>query len=419
MTSPIDDALRRAELEEQIRAAFPMSLDDIKTHMRNRLPKLQPTGPRSYQDRNWEVREWIEGLVEYGEKEFHKEVVRMPFLLLDDDLRVMLFPQVMLGMLEQQHYDEWGSLSLDSGWNFSRRLNAELGKSASPLQVQAIRSWLEYWAEEHEDSGAIAAWKRYWAVPECDQILLKKWGLLESIDVTGSILEKIEILPGGHCSRVYATKDRVAKIPFQGEEQTTGMLAALRLAGHGGPRIYDHDGATGALLMDRIAPGMQLAEAHLLTFDQMREVFIEHFLAMRDVPTAGMMPLREWWTDPAKREAAERLNATAPKIGFLHGDLHHHNLLLGADDKYVAIDPKGLVGDIHWEVIAWLRNPVERLQDMVALATHVVHELDALSSALKLDPNRILDWAILDSAGHSNPYHPWAKLPKVYRELRG
>src|SRR5207244_1723119 len=44
---------------------------------------------------------------------------------------------------------------------------------------------------------------------------------------------------------------------------------------------------------------------------------------------------------------------------LLHGDLHHYNVLFDARRGWLAIDPKGVVGELEYEVGAALRNPYE------------------------------------------------------------
>lgn len=68
--------------------------------------------------------------------------------------------------------------------------------------------------------------------------------------------EPTEELAGGVSSRVFADDSRVLKVPFQGEELTTGRLAAERMSGHGGVRVHESDEASGALMMDRLGPSL-------------------------------------------------------------------------------------------------------------------------------------------------------------------
>ena len=77
---------------------------------------------------------------------------------------------------------------------------------------------------------------------------------------------------------------------------------------------------------------------------------------------------------------------------LLHGDLQHYNVLFDNERGWVAIDPKGVVGELEYEVGALLRNPVEQ-PDFLAHRETVERRLDILTSLLPLDHSRILKWA--------------------------
>lgn len=189
-----------------------------------------------------------------------------------------------------------------------------------------------------------------------------------------------EELSGGHCSRVFATRDQVLKVPFQGEELTSGFRASLLLSDHGGPRVHDADEATGAILMERILPGTKLADAALPDHAKTK-IFAELRRHIAALPTPGMMPLADFCPGGPDHE----------EHGFLHGDLHPENILLGPQG-WVIIDPKGLVGEPCFEAIAWLRNPIGRPERIDLLAAR----LDQLHAEFGWSPKRMLDWAIAD-----------------------
>ena len=44
---------------------------------------------------------------------------------------------------------------------------------------------------------------------------------------------------------------------------------------------------------------------------------------------------------------------------LLHGDLQHYNILFDTNRGWLAIDPKGVVGEVEYEIGAVLRNPAE------------------------------------------------------------
>jgi streptomycin 6-kinase len=75
----------------------------------------------------------------------------------------------------------------------------------------------------------------------------------------------------------------------------------------------------------------------------------------------------------------------------LHGDLHHHNVLFGETRGWAAIDPKGLVGEIEYEIGAALRNPSER-PELFAIPAVIEKRLRRFEGMLGLDSTRALRW---------------------------
>ena len=76
---------------------------------------------------------------------------------------------------------------------------------------------------------------------------------------------------------------------------------------------------------------------------------------------------------------------------LLHGDLHHYNVLLDRARGWTAIDPKGVVGEIEYEIGAAMRNPVE-LPDLVTDRRTIERRLTRFCSALDLDAWRVMRW---------------------------
>ena len=86
----------------------------------------------------------------------------------------------------------------------------------------------------------------------------------------------------------------------------------------------------------------------------------------------------------------ELLTSTERRV-TLHGDLHHFNILSAQREPWLAIDPKGLIGDTGFEVAAFLRNPSRPSQ---ALLTR---RLDILVDALALDRERTRKWCFAEA----------------------
>ena len=77
---------------------------------------------------------------------------------------------------------------------------------------------------------------------------------------------------------------------------------------------------------------------------------------------------------------------------LLHGDLHHHNVLLDSDRGWLAIDPKGVVGEIEYEIGAILRNPQE-MPELFASPTIIDGRIRILAGRLNLDSDRMRAWS--------------------------
>jgi len=219
-----------------------------------------------------------------------------------------------------------------------------------------------------------------------------------------------EELPGGHCSRVFATADRVLKVPWQGEELVTGVMATCRIEPWG-PTVFEADEASGEVLMQRLIPGTPLGDLGLDPASN--EVFAHFFHAFADLPTEGCLSIADYYpgTD------VSQMIASSPSTRFLHGDLHHYNILKHGDE-WKVIDPKGLAGDPNYEAVAWLRNPVDSLRTLndAELESHIRTQIDWLVSHCEMDAERILAWCRIDSAENldGDPHAPWTRLASLF-----
>ena len=91
---------------------------------------------------------------------------------------------------------------------------------------------------------------------------------------------------------------------------------------------------------------------------------------------------------------------------------------------WVAIDPKGVVGEWEYEVAALLRNPVEQPKLFVNSAT-IIRRLEILTTLLPLNHSRALRWsyaqsilsAIWDFEDQLKPNGPSLSLAWLLRTL--
>jgi streptomycin 6-kinase len=198
--------------------------------------------------------------------------------------------------------------------------------------------------------------------------------------------------------------------------------AALRLwDGHGAVRLFRHDPARHALVLEQCLPGEQLAaqvlpakEALRIGADVLRELWsagvpegraehdaqtIESLVDVAgdwgDLVTERMARLRPGFDAGLVAEAARLLHdlpASAPREVVLHGDFNPGNIL-SAGAGWVAIDPKPLIGDPAYDVPPLL----DQVADPYATADpqRSLRERTAqLAAELDLDPARIEGWCV-------------------------
>jgi streptomycin 6-kinase len=192
-----------------------------------------------------------------------------------------------------------------------------------------------------------------------------------------------------------------------GDEWRSGAVVDA-FAGRGVVRVYEHQG--GAVLLERVRPGERLVDRALEGRDGEATGILAEVIARmspRD-PPAGVPTVADWagCFDRYAASGDRRIPADLLEAGrriyrdlcdshsrprLLHGDLHHDNVLFDSDRGWLAIDPKGVVGEPEFEVGAALRNPHEAPDLFLDPAT-IERRIDSFATELGLDAGRILAW---------------------------
>src|SRR5262249_62067687 len=102
--------------------------------------------------------------------------------------------------------------------------------------------------------------------------------------------------------------------------------------------------------------------------------------------------------DRAASLYGELWRSQGPRV-LLHGDLHHDNVLDGGLRGWLAIDPKGIIGERAYETGALLRNPTEDASRF-ARPEVIDRRVRILCERLALDRERVVGWGFAQ-AGRS------------------
>jgi streptomycin 6-kinase len=207
----------------------------------------------------------------------------------------------------------------------------------------------------------------------------------------------------------------VLKIGFPDPELGTEILALGHYDGKGAVRLLDGDPVKGALLLERIIPGTDLLT---LKEDQAAAGIAGQVMKdlWRPAPRQSPFPSMEKWCRGFNRYedyfqerpgplpialvrqagglARELLEEKTEQV-LLHGDLHHGNILLGKADRWLIIDPKGVIGERACEVGPLLFNPVPELLQRANLEGIINKRLDILAETTELDRERMIVWSFV------------------------
>ncbi len=162
-------------------------------------------------------------------------------------------------------------------------------------------------------------------------------------------------------------------VPHAGLSSEIAALEAFD--GAGAVRLLEADRERGALLLERLVPGTPLSaladddEATAIAARVMRTLW-------REAPALHAFPTVADWARGLERLRARHRGTSGPlpeplvaaaeavfaastrrATKLLHGDLHSANILASGAGSWLAIDPKGVLGDPAYEVGAWLCNP--------------------------------------------------------------
>lgn len=241
-----------------------------------------------------------------------------------------------------------------------------------------------------------------------------------------------EPLQGATCSVVIAGQrlgERVVlKLPYPDAEEADSISTMLAFGSVGGVRVLESDSESGAVLMPRLNPGLNLVE-YGTSEEEAIDICAQLILQLRKAPQIDRPDVWTWheflgkMEDPMAIEAAKiavHLHQTSERKILLHGDFHHFNTLR-SDDRWVVVDPKGLIGDPAFEVVGFMRNP--EISNDPCLTDRLRYRLHQFADLLGDDPTRLWGWSFVQtvSGGFWSSValdSPWRKTAASLWELR-
>ncbi len=254
----------------------------------------------------------------------------------------------------------------------------------SSFEQNVIRSWGEK--------------GRTWlkALPKTTEHLARYWNLTE--------LKPVENLSYNYVLKGYQdTTPIVLKLSCDTKELNNEQSALTAYNGISCIRLLASNPEYNALLLEQAIPGTTLVPFFPSRDDEALEHTVSIMKQLHKTPLPEHLPsLKEWFRclfNPHPvllniyhiRKAQELvldLLATQEKVVLLHGDLHHGNILL-SNRGWLAIDPKGILGDPAYEPCSFMKNPnPETVKDKKL----ILYRLERFSELLSIDKERLYHW---------------------------
>ena len=209
----------------------------------------------------------------------------------------------------------------------------------------------------------------------------------------------------------------ILKMGVPNSEQASEMAALRLFNGEGACQLLDCDEERGAFLLERLNPGIMLAE--LKDDDERTHIAID---VMRNLifRRGGVTPplqnkfiqLSAWFDDlktvrskfdggtgPFPKEIFERVESFLPElfadedVNLIHGDFHHFNILK-SERGWIVIDPKGVIGPAGYEIGPLMINPWGSLADGTSFKVQTKRRMDIFSERLGWEREKIIQWSV-------------------------
>ncbi len=271
-------------------------------------------------------------------------------------------------------------------------------------------------------------------LPNLASILSNKWGLNDCQPIP---MEKMSY---HYVFKAYQGKTPViVKAGLDRQGLQTEIFALEAYGGQGCAKLLAHDIECGAILVQQATPGTQLTtlfpqddadavKITILVIEKLHEALpidktafptIKDLLSAFDNPQVAELPMLH-----KAKTLAKQLLKTSEKSVLLHGDLHHDNILYNGASQWLAIDPKGVLGEPAFEVGAFIRNPISKILADTNLISLLEKRIICFAKYLNLEPWRLRDWSFVQCIlaacwnieDNIDP-SPWLMLGEVLHEI--
>lgn len=211
-------------------------------------------------------------------------------------------------------------------------------------------------------------------------------------------------------------EDVVLKIGVPNRELVSEMAALRLFNGEGVCQLLECDEEGGMSLLERLKPGTMLSEMEdddgrtHIAIDVMENLILRGGGAVPPLQNK-FINLSDWFdglkkirprfgggTGPFPKKILGRVETSLPQLfdeeaRLIHGDFHHHNVLL-SERGWLAIDPKGVIGPVGYEIGPLMLNPWIKPMDGSRFEVRTKRRVDIIHERLGRAREVIIEWAL-------------------------
>jgi streptomycin 6-kinase len=213
--------------------------------------------------------------------------------------------------------------------------------------------------------------------------------------------------------RTTSNRPAVLKVSFPDEESEHEHLALQHWHGRGAVQLLRADPHRSAMLLERLHPerlddvwdleacevvaGLY-AQLHVPALPQLRPLtaYVDRWADdLAALPRGAPLPRR--LVEQAISLSRDFVSDPSSTGTLVHGDLHYENVMAADRQAWLAIDPKPVSGDPHYEVAPMLWNRFEELATTTGQGVRngVRARFHTLVDHAGLDEQRARDWVVV------------------------
>lgn len=218
--------------------------------------------------------------------------------------------------------------------------------------------------------------------------------------------------------------------PFDNSEILSEAEWLRTIDGSGAVRLIREDRKRRAILLERAMPGKNLAE---LFAGNERDAIGPAIAVLRDIvrpksAARGENILLIEWFEGLRRYAQSGFPSTyaskaldlfdnvlngplVPQF-YLHGDFHPGNVVSAGNSRYLAIDPKGLIGPLGYDIAVFLNNFHWWQESRPDVRARMAFAIERFAEAFDMETAELRNWAFVQMV--LGAWWTFDEMPSLY-----